>query len=242
MSATESVDYDRGWTEWGDMIRYSPAPFHRRRMILELAGEVRFDSVIDIGCGNGEVLQAFGRRFPRARLVGADLSAKVIEDNRARFPSITFAQLDLGAGALDQSADLVVCTEVVEHVEDWEAALRNLRAMCRGHLVLTVPSGKVFPIDRAVGHVRHFRAEELLAGLSRAGFACDRVWQWGFPFHTVYKSLINIAPDRTMHSFAGQSYGLAQKLVSTVVGGAFYLNLRHSPFGRQLIVRARATE
>ena len=43
------TDYERGWTQWGDMIRYSPAPFHRRRLIMKLADEVPFESVYASG-------------------------------------------------------------------------------------------------------------------------------------------------------------------------------------------------
>jgi trans-aconitate methyltransferase len=235
-----AVDYDRGWTEWGDMIRHSPAPFHRRRLILELASQLKFSSVLDVGCGNGEVLSAFAQRFPGVRLVGADLSGQVIAENRGRWPSAQFHQLDLGAAALDERCDLVVCTEVVEHVPDWQRALRHLRQMCGGHLIVTVPCGKLFPIDRMMGHVRHFRPEEFAAGLQEAGFAVERSWQWGFPFHTLYKSLINLSPERSMQSFGASSYGTSQKLIASLVGAAFYLNLRSSPFGRQLVVLARA--
>jgi SAM-dependent methyltransferase len=243
MAATSTaVDYDRAWSQWGDMIRYSPAPWHRRRLILALARGLRFDSVLDVGCGNGEVLRAFQRHHPGARLCGADVSGKVIDDNAAQLPGMSFHRLDLGAAPLPLRCDLVVSTEVVEHVEDWSRALANLRAMTSdgGHLILTVPAGKLFPIDRMVGHCRHFRAAELVDGLRRAGFAADRVWQWGFPFHTLYKSLINVAPERTMKSFAGDAYGLPQKLMAGVIGGVFFLNLRHSRFGRQLVVRAAA--
>jgi SAM-dependent methyltransferase len=240
MSAAPPVDYDRAWTEWGDMIRYSPAPYHRRRLMLELARGLSFESVLDVGCGNGEVLLAFHKRYPRARLVGVDISGHVIEENRTRFPFAAFEQLDLATGPSRQQGGLVLCTEVVEHIDDWERALAHLRAMCRGHLILTVPTGKVFPIDRMVGHVRHFPAETIAAGLERAGFACETVWQWGFPFHTIYKTLINVAPERTMEGFSSQSYGPSQKLVASLVGAAFFLNLRSSRFGRQLIIRARA--
>jgi SAM-dependent methyltransferase len=241
-TSNTAVDYDRAWSQWGDMIRYSPAPWHRRRLILELAEGLRFDSVLDIGCGNAEVLQAFQRRHPGVRLVGADVSAKVIADDAAQFPEMAFHRLDLGQETLPERCDLVVSTEVVEHIPDWRRALRNLRGMTRdgGHLILTVPTGKLFPIDEMVGHCRHFDADELVAGLRAAGFAPDRVWQWGFPFHTLYKSLINVAPERTMKSFAGNAYGLPQKLLASLIGAVFFMNIRHSRFGRQLVVRAAA--
>jgi SAM-dependent methyltransferase len=242
----DTVDYDKGWTEWGDMIKFSPAPFHRRRLIVALAREVAAAgapaSVLDVGCGNGEVLRALAQAFPGARLCGADLSEHVIEENRRRFPHARFAALDLGAAALPETFDLVVCSEVVEHVRDWEAALANLRAMCAAgrHLVVTVPAGKVFPIDRMMGHVRHFTPDELVAGLARAGFASERVWRWGFPFHTLYKTLINVSPEATMGGFGQARYGWKEKAVAGALTAAFYLNLRQSRFGRQLVVRARA--
>jgi SAM-dependent methyltransferase len=235
-----AVDYDKGWTEWGDMIKFSPAPYHRRRLILEMARDLTFASALDVGCGNAEVLLALAQAFPGARLAGADLSQHVIDENRQRFAAMSFSQLDLGARALPETFDLVVCSEVVEHVADWEAALRHLRSMCRQHLIVTVPAGKVFPIDRMMGHVRHFTPAELTGGLERAGFACERVYQWGFPFHTLYKTLINVAPDKTMGSFGQARYGWKEKAIASAITASFFLNARQSRFGRQLLVRARA--
>lgn len=239
--AARSADYDRWWSRWGDMIKYSPAPFHRRRLILQLMAELSFDSVLDVGCGNGETLRAIAERFPNARLSGVDLSPSVVQQNQAAWPEVDFAPLDLGEAALPRSFDLVVCTEVVEHVQDADRALQHLRRMCERHLILTVPAGPVFPIDRGVGHVRHFQRDELCARLARAGFRVERAWRWGFPFHTLYKSAINLFPEATMDGFAGKEYGLPQRLVSEAVRALFYLNLRDAPLARQLVVLAHAT-
>lgn len=222
------------------MIRHSPAPFHRRRLMLELAGGLSFDSVLDVGCGNGETLAAFRERHPRARLAGVDVSELVVAEDAAANPGITFRQLDIGASRLDESFDLVLCSEVIEHVDDWQGALRNLRAMCKRHLLLTVPAGPVFPIDRSVGHLRHFSPESLAPALRAAGFEPEIVWRWGFPFHTLYKSAINVFPDRSLQTFASGDYGAGQKVVAALVTASFYLNARDSRFGRQLVVRASA--
>jgi hypothetical protein len=134
----------------------------------------------------------------------------------------------------------VICTEVVEHVLDWKQGLRHLRQMCSGHLIVTVPAGKLFPIDRMMGHHRHFQAEEFAEGVREAGFAVERSWQWGFPFHTLYKSLINLSPESSMKSFGAATYGASQKFIAGLVSASFYLNLRNTRLGRQLVVLARA--
>src|SRR5262249_3706654 len=153
--------YSEAWTQWGDMIKYSPAPFHRRRLILKLADGISFKSVLDVGCGNGELLLALSQCKDVGRLVGADIAEHVLSRDRAAFPAFVFHQLDISATWLLEQFDLVVCSEVIEHVSDWQQALRHLRKMTRGHLILTVPSGKVFPIDRRMGHHRHFALDEL---------------------------------------------------------------------------------
>jgi len=116
------IDYERGWTQWGDMIRYSPAPFHRRRLILELADEVPFESVLDVGCGNGELLLALSRRRPLRRVIGMDIAASIIDENRSTFPNFEFHRMDIGSGWLPTECDLVVCSEVIE---PWSSGSRR---------------------------------------------------------------------------------------------------------------------
>ena len=231
------IDYNSAWAQWGDMIKYSPAPFHRRRLILELISQVTFSSALDVGCGNGELLRAIDRAFPGKRLAGADVSDLVVEENRALFPHMEFHCVDLGTGAVDESFDLVVCTEVLEHVAAWRAGLANLRKMCNRELLLTVPSGRIFPIDQMVGHTQHFSAGQLGKALESAGFEVVTTWKWGFPFHSLYKHLINLRPAATLNGFAGGTYSRSQTVLGDLIRRLFYLNTRY--WGRQLVISAR---
>ena len=235
--STPSVNYNEGWKQWDDMVRYSPAPRHRRRLVVNLISELKFASVLDVGCGNGEMLNAVAQDH-EAALVGVDISGPGIEQNRKRFPAARFHRLDIGKEKLEEQFDLVICSEVIEHIDDYVQALKNLRAMSREYLVVTVPTGKVFPIDRAVGHVRHFQPDRLKQALEKTGFAVVQSLQWGFPFHTVYKHLTNLAAEKTLNTFAGKRYGWSQRLVSEGINLLFYGNV--SPWGLQLIVLAKA--
>jgi len=232
-----STDYDQGWGRWNDMIRYSPAPFHRRRLILDALRTVPFRSVLDVGCGNGETLAAVAREHA-AELVGVDLSPVVVEQNRARFPALRFFVLDIEAGALDRTFDVVICSEVVEHCRDPLRALRHLRAMTGRHLILTVPAGPRFAIDRAMGHHRHFEPRALGQALADSGFAVERMTRWGFPFHSLYKLAINATPERSLRTFASGTYGAQQKVIGTALRGLFYLSAPNR--GWQLVAVARA--
>ncbi len=231
------VNYDVAWTQWGDMIKYSPAPFHRRRLILEMTRVLPYRSALDVGCGNGAMLRALAQQNKAERLVGVDISAHVVEVNRQNLP-FEFETLDVAASALAEKFDLVVCSEVVEHVANYQDALAHLHAMCSGWLILTVPSGKIYPIDRAMGHAQHFVAANLEQTLTRHGFIVEQLWQWGFPFHTFYKYVINLSPEASMNRFSRGTYTNNDKLFARVLTQLFYLNLKR--WGTQLVICARA--
>ncbi len=218
------VNYDAGWKTWTDMIELSPAPFHRRRMILKVAKRLKFRSILDVGCGNAALLNDF-KKLGRLDLVGIDLSEFVINQNTRRFDDIRFYAIDISRTALNEKFDLVVCSEVLEHVEDFDAALRNLHRMCSQYLIVTVPAGRVFPIDQRMGHVRHFSANDIRSFLKIHGFKVLMLVEWGFPFHTLYKYLINLKPNACLDRFGESEYGRFEKWISRMLCSLFYLNL-----------------
>ena len=237
-AAQTPADYDAGWSQWSDMVKYSPAPFHRRRMILELADGLAARSVLDVGCGTGETLRALHEALHPERLVGVDLSPAVVESNRRRLPFADFVAADVTAGPLDEQFDLIVATEVLEHIEAYPQAIANLRRMCRGHVIVTVPSGTIYPIDRHMGHRQHFSPASIAEELRKASFEVSVLWQWGFPWHSIYKRAINTSPDKMLNRFGGGEYSTTDKLLSRALTWLFYTNLKR--YGSQLVVLARA--
>jgi SAM-dependent methyltransferase len=230
------ADYDKGWKTWGDMIDLSPAPFHRRRIILKTALSLDIGSVVDIGCGNGTLLSEFRKRSS-FDLVGIDCSELIVSHNKKQFPKTRFYALDISRSALDEKFDLVICSEVLEHIDVFGAALANLRQMCRHYMIITVPGGRVFPIDRKMGHVRHYSPQDIQVHLKRLGFKVLWLREWGFPFHTFYKVLINLRPEAALGRFAEQRYGRMERLISSLLRGLFYLNLDR--WGLQILCLAQ---
>lgn len=224
---------------WDDAHRYSPAPRHRRRLIARWIRRLRFADCLDAGCAQPYLLENLHRRGIAA--FGCDISEEVIRRNRTRFPDARFEQFDLVRQTWPggRRFDLVVCSEVLEHVEDWESALANLASMCRRHLLLTVPGGQIRPIDRHIGHLRHFEGAELAAALGRHGLEAIRFRRWGWPVHSAYKRAINgIMPDQVYRTFGEKRYGFTEKLISQIIHVAFYANDLF-PWGTQLLILSR---
>jgi len=225
---------------WDHAHRYSPGPRHRRKIILNMLKELHFSDCIDTGCAQPYLLQEIKRRF-QVKGYGCDISTTVIKENKEKAPDCEFKVLDLEKEKWpnDRQFDLVISSEVIEHIADWEAAVKNIASMAKRYLLITVPSGKIRKIDRTVGHYRHYLGNELISHIENQGFRCLRSFHHGFPMHSLYKRLINnFAPDKIYASFqGGGEYTFLQKMFSQIIYITFYLNYLFSK-GTQLFVLA----
>jgi hypothetical protein len=228
--------------DWEQAHRYTPAPRHRRRLLFDMVrGLDGVRTVLDAGCAQPFLLERLVRELGLEG-AGADLSDEVMAESRKALPECDFLALDLAAGRWpgDRTFDLVICSETLEHIEDWEKALDNVLAMARGWALITVPSGPVRPVDRLMGHHRHFRGEDITSHLSKRGWEAVTVRQWGFPVHSLYRWAVHhLGSDRVYDSFAeGRPYSRTQIAASEVLYRLFFVNDLFRR-GSQLIVLGR---
>ena len=102
-------------------------------------------AILDFGCGTGELLTVpLAKSFPDINFVGVDDDASSIEFARERnagIDNLTFSYPD----ELDHSArfDLIIASEVIEHVEHPEELLAFLRDKLEagGQMIVTLPNG-----------------------------------------------------------------------------------------------------
>jgi 2-polyprenyl-3-methyl-5-hydroxy-6-metoxy-1,4-benzoquinol methylase len=128
------------------------------------------DTVLDAGCGHGEI--AARLRWHCARVVGVDHDAAAVELARERFPDVEFHHGDAGGWTTGERFDVIVHLHTLEHLPDAVAALRHLRALLKptGRLAVEVPlllrPGIVNP-----HHEREYTVERLRDELAAAGLA-----------------------------------------------------------------------
>jgi SAM-dependent methyltransferase len=130
---------------------------------------------LEIGCGNGAVLQAIAKSRSWDRLVGSDLHPKGLAHARARLPhGVEFAQLDARAIPAVEAFDLTGAYDIIEHVPDDEAAMRALRTATAtgGGTIIAVPQHPALwsRADEMGHHQRRYRLGELEAKLEHNGF------------------------------------------------------------------------
>jgi SAM-dependent methyltransferase len=232
------VFYDSFWEDAPDFVRYNPGARHRRRLVLDLAARTRCASVLDVGCGDGTLLRFALRRLPSVESwAGADLSPRQVERNRVRMPDIAFYVLDVGRAALERAFDVVICSEVIEHIEDHASAVRHLAAMVSpgGRLIITCPTGRMYATERNFGHVHHPTASELSSHARAAGLRPISLTNWGWPTYGSLKWATNINAAFSHRHFANGHYSRAAKWISNGLYWVTYLNKGDDPRGCQLI-------
>ena len=132
-------------------------------------------SLLEVGCGTGFVLAALRKAFPGLRLVGSELLEKGLEVARRRLPDdVELVLLDAAEMPFEAEFDVVGAFDVLEHVEDDEAALAGMRRAVRqgGGVVLLVPQHPRLwsEMDVVARHARRYTRRDLAAKVERAGF------------------------------------------------------------------------
>lgn len=131
--------YDRLWVQ-----KHSLGP--TREYILEELREVRKGrtSLLDLGCGPGELLHEIGKRYPDLKLTGVDFSEKMLEVSRKRNSGACHELLDaMDIDRLDGRFDIITCTHSLPYYHDPKAVLHKLSRMMtmKGRLLIGFASG-----------------------------------------------------------------------------------------------------
>ncbi|MDX2380125.1 MAG: class I SAM-dependent methyltransferase [Acidimicrobiia bacterium] len=124
--------------------RYFIDRFHAE--VIRLLGTVQPDAVLDLGCGEGFVLEALVEAGFDAELVGIDNSEDAVAHALERVGSQAEILCDdvRELSDLPRRFDVVMMLEVLEHLDDPNATLRLLGSLTTGHVLLSVPREPYF--------------------------------------------------------------------------------------------------
>jgi 2-polyprenyl-3-methyl-5-hydroxy-6-metoxy-1,4-benzoquinol methylase len=244
----EASEWDLAWSELEDYITHHPGARHRRRLIAHYVTKEECRSVLDVGCGRGNLLQLLYKRLGSGvRLAGTDFSGATLKANQASVPFAQFYELDLVEQApfsslppgLQQQFQVVICSEVLEHLTEWRRGFERLVELTEpgGRIVVTTPSGPITTIEREVfGHLYHPTAEDYLALARHHGLQVVTHLNWGWPTYRLLKYLTNVSPERSMKNFGYTRYSSWQRTVCWVLYLANYFNVPRHRWGCQRLV------
>jgi ubiquinone/menaquinone biosynthesis C-methylase UbiE len=224
--------------------------FVARRRLLEkiikhLVTRFKNPVMLDVGCGTGinyGVLAKYGET------VSCDFSEEALRFARSRgLDNLVRSRVET-LPFQSSSFDVVTALDMLEHIDDDLAALRELRRVIRedGQLVITVPAyGFLWSEhDEALHHRRRYAASELRNKLTLTGFEVERISYYiTFLFFPIFvMRLLQSVFKKSVYPKSSHVI-LPSWLNSLLIGilgfERFLLNWINFPFGVSLICIAR---
>lgn len=119
---------------------------HKIQLAKKIIKDLNFKKCVDIGCASGYMISQISKEFPEAEYFGVDVYNKAIAYAKRAYPHIKFrvASAD-NLPFEDESFDLILFYETLEHVESPLACLEEIKRVLRenGTLILTMDSGSL---------------------------------------------------------------------------------------------------
>lgn len=157
-----------------------------------LRGLAPGSELLEIGAGQGAIGARLATRF---RYLGIESDATSGATARDRV-SAAGGELRIGLAdevVGDRHVDALVAFEVLEHLQDDQAALLSWSRWLRpgARVVVSMPAGphRFGPWDAAVGHYRRYTRTQVRQLLEDAGFVSISVWSYGWPLGYLLESV-----------------------------------------------------
>ncbi len=144
--------------------------------ISTLTQSVKADKILEVGCGEGHVTQILLDNSD-ANIHAMDISQTIIDIARQNIDSqrVTFEQRNIYDLESVEAADLVVCCEVLEHIDDPEKGLKLLAEKAKPYALVSVPReplwcflnmarGTYFSdFGNSPGHIQHWSQKAFIS-------------------------------------------------------------------------------
>lgn len=151
--------------------------------------------ILDVGCASGWFLSRIHTRYPKADCVGIDVYKKAIEYGNTRYKPLKL--INANAQNLPfpkKSFDLVICTEVLEHVVSPEKVLKEIERVLTpdGRAIIEMDTGNYLfaliwywwtHLRRGVwrdSHIHSFNTGRLERMISKNGFSIVKKQTFNF--------------------------------------------------------------
>ena len=154
------------------------------RSLDELFERASPGSVLDVGCGEGVLVQRWAARLGSGRVVGIDLQEESIQAGWAEHQAPNLEYRVMGAESLpfaDGEFELASAIEVLEHLPDPERTLAEMARCASRHLLVSVPREPLWrmlnmargaywrELGNTPGHLNHWSRRSFADLLARHG-------------------------------------------------------------------------
>lgn len=94
--------------------------------------------ILDAGCGEGHLLEMLHEKNKSYRLFGADITDIALKQAKKRASAKITKQDLAGMNYKNNAFDVVICTEVLEHIHDYRKTISELKRVARKNAILII--------------------------------------------------------------------------------------------------------
>lgn len=134
-----------------------------KKDLISLVAPLNPQKILDAGCGEGFILQMLYEHKIGKTLEGVDFSKEAITIGKKQYPHLNIKTGDVYKLLYkDNSFDLVICTEVLEHLGSPVQAIKELKRVSSKYILFTVPNDPWWTLlnftqwGRDIGHINHW--------------------------------------------------------------------------------------
>lgn len=135
--------------------QYSKFKMERTLPAIDLANAISCDhvgSVLDIGCGIGNSTAVLARRFPGAKITGADNSEDMLAAAKKENPGLSFLKLDAETelDRIGERFDVVFSNACIQWIPNHRTLLKSMFSLLRsgGVLAIQIPQQSKHPVHK----------------------------------------------------------------------------------------------
>lgn len=140
----------------GDEERYlDPNPIHKLlinnflKVIADTVDSLNCRKILDVGCGEGFVTEKISRKG--RNIIGIDICKEKIEKAKKRVKNAKFYVGDVYHLPFKPNFfDLVIATEMLEHLEDPNHALSNIKVVTSKYFLTSVPNEPLYTFTNLI--------------------------------------------------------------------------------------------
>ncbi len=216
----------------------------RRSLILNLFKKYNIDKnakILDIGCSGGALLKDL-RQEGFSEFYGADISAEAVALAKSRGVNNVFQADAIKIPGENETYDVLVASDVIEHIADDNAALQEWKRLLKkgGKLFIFAPAFKFLwsGHDEANHHFRRYTKKEFVQLLEKSGLTVQKISYWNFilffPIALIRLAghlLTKTAEKKNIGQLSGLPRFLNTALFRLLQAENYLLNFLNFPFG-----------